>query len=175
MSSKQSTPLYKEIVWIHVASGKRYRIAEFQLRERDLHPMVSYRAMYDETLPAFQRECEEFFDGRFMPETTTDAPYTAGGKPDSDKKSSEPNWQGQLIPKIALDVDDRSLVQDDYVQLYMATPEERAKWGATPRRKVIEVLSDKTVRLEHLDEESQKTVWNSQKLRYDGSRPDAGD
>lgn len=69
---------FQNVIWTHLASGDRYQIMNFGLREHDLEPVVIY-AREGFGGPVWVRTCMEFFSGRFanlpepeeMPMTTT--------------------------------------------------------------------------------------------------------
>ena len=53
-----------EQLWIHVKTGKHYKILHHGLFENSLKPMVIYQS-HDGLGPVWVRPAEQFFDGRF--------------------------------------------------------------------------------------------------------------
>lgn len=67
--------------YVHQASGKKYVIVDFGIREHDLCPVVYYRAFPGgDFSPVWNRPCSEFFDGRFVAERIP-APKTRKMRP----------------------------------------------------------------------------------------------
>lgn len=58
--------------WIHQKTNHTYMVLGFCLQESDLTPCVNYRRinpLSGEAIgPIWSRPCEDFFDGRFLPE-----------------------------------------------------------------------------------------------------------
>lgn len=57
----------KELFWVHTKTGEEYVVLHHGVRESDLRPMVVYQKRSDPSSPAWIRTCDEFYDGRFVP------------------------------------------------------------------------------------------------------------
>lgn len=163
---------FQQIRWRH-RKGGFYWIISFAIREADLCPLVCYQSV-DGGMP-FIREAEEFFDGRFQMAGDQPAPDKAGERDDSDMlgavsvEVSEKGWQGQLIPKIGMDIDKRSIVIGDMVTL--ARPDDGNNnwaWGPKPKRRVVDIARD-GVRLEPGGRDPDYDVWRFEAIRYAGT------
>lgn len=140
------------------------------VEEATLRPMVTYFP-FGKPYLVFARPVEEFFDGRFQPIPEKNPKEdTAGEAGDSDKKSH--GWQGQLIPKIAMDCNKRSLVVGDYVHLYISTAENRRVWGPKDRRKIVDI-TDGYVQLAPIEGSGPSAnMWEPDGLMYAGGTED---
>ena len=162
---------FRDVRWQHAKSGKVYKIVGFGLEEATLTPVVVYEGKSEngEAWQTWTRPCWEFFDGRFQMTGNTPPP-NAGEVGDSDKKSH--GWQGQLVPKIAMDHNKRSLVVGDYVTLYVSTAENRRVWGPKDRRKIVDITDDH-VQLAPIEGDGPSAnMWEPDGLMYAGGTED---
>lgn len=57
----------EELFWVHTKTGHEYTVLHHALREKDLCPVVVYQRRGEANSPVWIRTCDEFYDGRFVP------------------------------------------------------------------------------------------------------------